>query len=1702
MMRTFRKQMEGTGAAFFRRGVSFLLAALLLCTCCLTGPVRADETTQTQTQTAAKKVTHAEAKKMAQPTYLFEVATGAQTKDNSEKNIDFFIVTYTMEGRAEGKTTSKFLFPTKDAWTDTYSLLSKVGGAQGNFDKAIRQDYGYKGTELASRKKPFQAYSVDQYLFTTSAPIKEIKRVQVFAGNKGSWNCTAMRVFSVEEISGLYRWNAASDDIFIDFKGKLLANGKLTYDKALEWGNDRLMSTDSRGVNIDLQTTGFDPAIAEHQLQDTANKTLVVRFDFADVYGAGLEAQGPMSAKHNTLSSMGLAETMGLRLYYFDRYGTRRVAHIPGVLNAAAYTADLLGSAQQPVAGIAQQGEGMAIGVFLPDFGRLSQGDGLVVTLGHQEVSEKYFVTPSSGMPSAEAEGLRNTRIALSEKDPASFVTMAVYDPAKTKISASVNRTTGAIEYLYQGAPLYYQPVANITGNPLDMGETRISLTDYTGDKRLAPQDKTERYLFEVTTDDISTAGTQDDILMRIYYKDLEGNARNTGDINMREASRDFNGWWYGSREQDMGYYKGVSAGQTLRFFVSLKQVKEITDVQIWMSKEGSGDDWQMSDLAIYSVESLQKRKVVWQAFASEKATSPVYYDRTAPGLEIYRFSDTAASAVLIQQGNDEATQVGPARTTNIKSGSGASVTTFKPVDWTKYRHAMTFQEASQNLGFNKDRCQYVVTVHVGGNASATAEDGDCGSKNLFYFRLIFNNGTSAYVLANQQLSSDRFIAGASQSFVISTNQDYGEVSAVQIIPEDSSENDDRFDKLKIDSIDVKLVSNAAISPVWSISTVGWIGIDVQNDSQLQSVTGMTGRKATDMTHSYAVDGRTFDVNFMMAIRTEDYQTNNPQFQGSIGAIINYDSYDPSRGSTEIGDLTKSIYSYMGRSATTSDAVGGRTISDPSLMFRANHTDRMFFSLSDVQSINYITFQLYSTVTTEWRVSGVSIFRVHGEGTLLMNKDGEYERRYQEGEELELLCTSTATGSPAYHKPLQPYSDTNNNAISFNVNFTENYINVSTDQKQWTSVVTREPVSENDTFNLFLYPENGKTDPVHRPVASIMYTDMDDKKQQVSSGELEMTYYNDQEVFYAMNLTARRFGILTDGSVKISSGDGDGIRYSTVRGVLQRVRSGVVLNTWELSGSGSTEQGGIVLNMAPPSTATRQRVRLQLGDDFETKLLAEVDDQANYASNNMAVALWYRTNDPTGMERRSPYIYLTDQEIKKVKAGQIVDLLFNQKDVAEVTGIAVIGTGDVHGTIDAAYVVNEEIDVSNREKQEVLAVNGTYGFANQTLVSNVLARMNTTDERAVKPVRFVFNTALATDTNVSAGTSGPVRMTIGYYDVYDDFLTKTYDDIRPYITDGASGFQAGTTTTVEMLVPDVARLRWVALEPYSDPGAAQSAVWTLDSLTAILGEGDDGEYKKHSELNEQLFEGNTRQVNLADIQMKAEMKVSTSKKLEIITGSKVDVLLPSGEGILIVPKITGSNEGFSASLLEVDSASGVAGIVYEMNDTRGYTSESIKESIANAPNKREAEIWEKYAEVSNGSFSVSSEEVRNWREMEVLRGISIFQDNQTEQKEQVQTEVSDRNALAITFMPPRNFTADSKMYRIVVASSESPDSMMTFNITVKNEVDPVQKKLDELARIMEAERQEEMQKMKEDIDTLKQTNNSGSGSSSDEGTGE
>ena len=1643
-MRTFWKQAERLSrAARQRGGLLMLVPMLLLCAWFMTDT--------------------AYAVKPEQPTYLFEVTTGARTKDGDEDKIDFFIITYTLQtvddpdSRTDGseKTVSKFLFPSKDAWAQTYEIVKDASSEQTDRDKLIRDTYGYLGAEISSGKAIFQSYTTDQYLFTTPTPIKEIKRVQVFAGDHGSWACQGMRVFSVDELGGLYRWNDGGSDFYIDFEGDLIAQSTMTMDMNLSWTNDRLISTrtpeKAGNADIALKTSGFDPAYQHHKMQNTEgkksyeNKTLAIRFDFADVYGAGIETNAAMSPTANTLETMGVTENMGVTLYYTDVYGMRRAARVAAMLNGATYAAELLGDdVKKPIGGFAQQGEGLVFSVFLPDYKSLSDRDGITVTLGGSEVLTALRMSTSNGGPLGEAGALRAERTAVSANDTASFVTMAIYDLTdgnengeSVRISASVDESVGAIRYVYSGDPIYYHPVSTASGNNLSIGANQISLSKYEHGKLLAPRDKTERYLFELTTDAIPGAGTKDDILMRVSYTDLSGSAKMSDTINVREFSRDFNGMWHGKVDgvagtDDIAYYKGVAAGQTLRFFVPMTNVKTIEHVDLWLPDGGSHDDWQMADLAISSVSmnSFDRRAVQWPAFSGDGVTCDVSYDRHVDHEEIYRFKDTADGAVLIQQGADESTDVGPKRA-NLPDAEGVDVARAKKVDWSEIRYSMSFKQAAQDLGFGKQRCVYAVTVNVGGSSDATAEDGDCGSKNLFYFRLIFQNGSSGFVLANQQLASDGFIAGASQTFNISTNQDYGEVTAVQIIPEDNSEDADVFDKLMIRSIEVKRQSNAALVPVWTINNVGWISIDYRDQSQMQSVTGMAGRGASELTRTYTVDGSTFDINFMIAIQTEGYSAK--QFTGNIAARVNYDSYTPSKGFEEIADVTKSIYSYMNRTPIgTPDSIGGKTISDPALMHRAGHTDRFYFSLSDVRMIKSIDFQITSTEDTIWKISNVTLFLVNGEGTLTLNQNGEYERIYRAGEELTELAHGTSEAAPAYSQQLQHYDAAyNTEPMVISVYFTEREIPISPESKQWKSIMSREPVSENDTLNLFVYPQDdARVDPTYGPVASILYTNASDQMIQVSSGDMTRANYNGKTVFYTTGINAKRFGLLNSGGIVLSNGHGTGIQ-GNVRAIMQQVRSGVVINSWDLAGTGTTDTFGMVLGDRAVTTTPQQNVQIQIGADTEAKLLSPVDGGTGLPADNFAAAFYYRADDPSGMELRTPYIYLTDQGYTQIRPGQVINLAFNQKNVAEITGVALVSIGDLVATVDAVRVVDQDIRV-NPDKAEVAAVKGEYSSAVKTTVTNAAYRLSVDGEHTVKPLNLTFATADSATDDVSAGTNGPVRMTLAYYDIYGDLLTRDFDDIRPYIADGSEGFQAGSRVNVAMLLPDAQTLRWIELEPYSNAGDS-TAMWTLEYVNAVLGEGE-GRFEKRCDVNRQIVEGTKLRLNTADILVTADIFAGDAENPQNVAGGSFDLLVQSGEKIWINPRVVGSYEGFTATLSKVDTTTGAIGRA-SLDDTRGYTAASIAQRAAAASDSREREIWSQTTP-QVGLFEVYKE--------------------------------------SIEFTPPRNYTEKSAQYQIKIVSVESESSVLTINVTVENESDPVAKRLEELSRTIESELKEKL----------------------------
>ena len=280
----------------------------------------------------------------------------------------------------------------------------------------------------------------------------------------------------------------------------------------------------------------------------------------------------------------------------------------------------------------------------------------------------------------------------------------------------------------------------------------------------------------------------------------------------------------------------------------------------------------------------------------------------------------------------------------------------------------------------------------------------------------------------------------------------------------------------------------------------------------------------------------------------------------------------------------------------------------------------------------------------------------------------------------------------------------------------------------------------------------------------------------------------------------------------------------------------------------------------------------------------------------------------------------------------------------------------------------------------------------------------------------------------------------------NNLVERIYDDIRAYISDESTGFLSGSTVNVEMLVPDITSLRWIELEPYSEAstnvvvsddtveeGTVPSALWTLESLSVDL---NNGEQEGKFPVDRQFMEGTPARIFVAKILVAADVKVldnddkaDNDEEAQVIESSNNDLLIASGESIEISPRIIGSPDGFTAALVKVDTTTGATGRV-NLDDTRGYTKESIAERAKAATDSREKEIWEG-AKVESGLFEFDKEKIK--------------------------------------FTPPRNYTDKSLQYEIRIISNENTAAVLPIRVTVENESDPVAKKLDELAKIIEAE---------------------------------
>ena len=1478
------------GRKFCKRAFAMLLTTIMLLTSLTLYPAKEAQAAQ------GTAVSNA---------YLFEVATGV----SAGKNIEFFEIRYT---DTDGKKHKQFFFPNEDSLENSYKQLKTYGDDSGSTNLMKGWNYASRVKAPWEDVKGLQANSVDQYFFVTEKPIKSVERLEGFMGNDGDWTCTRMQLYRVDRISGLKMAGQISDTWYLDFEGDLIAELTKQPNNWKPAGSvANYMRTDQKAV---LRTDFKGVTYAHHPFQ--SEHTYGFRMDFADVYGAGMESLTTeySDGTYNFDNYKGVAETMTLTVTYLDVYGKYRFVRLPVIMNTVAWSWNngVSKASEKKVWGIGQQGETIAFAGKLPDCVQITKVE---ASFGAAEAMKeaKIYYTGS--------DSVQKRRIEYSDTEDIRLTCMAVYDMSKASMSATV---TGAqLTYSFSGKPILYRVSGDSTGDVFHAGNSLVDMKlrnyDYTdNDDHLTVPDNKEYYMVQIVTDDISAAATKSEMYMKLNYVNAKGAEATTSEIMLSSATRDYYGYWPGDTDNFV-YKWGVNSGNTITALISLNNVDYFTGVRIRMKEAASGqqdDDYQCKSFQIYSVTELGKRKVTWQSGYYESLNgmhTRVNVSREFKGSKSTIKILDLSKSMLVQQGQDIEINFESLSVENIVENS-----------WDLADYRISYEEAMQDFNFTKARKTYTVTVKVFddtvetddyGNVVSSGGNGDAGSENLFYFQLLFEDGSSCYELANQQLMGDRFASGASESFQISTNQDYGEVTGIRIIPDDTSQDSKKYDKLRVENIKVTETGVSGTHDCWVANDVGWIGVAYTEEQEKTGLSGRRGRTAAEMGKTKNIDYTTQVVQLEVAIHTNTATQDAgyaSQFRGRMYGQFTVVLNSGERRDLETFDLVEKLYEYRNKKSGNAK---GYAVSDKASMFREGHTDRFYVDIDDVQQIVALNLTMEQLDDPyNWAIGGVSVRVITDKGVLRINSNDEYD--YQRDKEPEILCTQQNEGNPAHLVKAKAAGK----PVTENIPFTENLIELGGDYGKITSKITRVPASQGDELNVFIFPqEGGKAESFNNYDLDIElnYAHVYGPIYYTGGRMKKFTPKKDQtgrKMFYMTGLKAEGMIDLNKVSIQAKTASGE-MKYCYLDyAIIQQVRSGVVIANYYINlGDVNYYYGQGKFATTDPTTIgykDEQQVTFQFGMTTEERNL--IPDKVD-----MAVALIYKlANDPNDAQYQTPYVFLTDQGVDSIRAGQVVDLKFKQMFVGEVTGIRLAAIGDVEATIDAAYVATARTDTTGKPTQKE-----HYSFANGILVTQKAMTVYRTsiganDPEAVHCVSFGFKTAEAGKTEKS-GTSGPVSMRLYTADA-NGIVNAPVDvsDIREYMVGGSANFETDQLQYVRLLVKGAASLRRIEIEPKSADYAG-NAGWTLEYAMARL---DDGEVDKRT-VGERIYEGTPKRITFANVTAKANIwnwndsRNAYDKKLVQEKTTKLIAL--AEKEFIIEPIIQGSELGNIVSVVEV-----------------------------------------------------------------------------------------------------------------------------------------------------------------------------------------
>ncbi|MCR5451735.1 MAG: hypothetical protein K6F00_03800 [Lachnospiraceae bacterium] len=742
--------------------------------------------------------------------------------------------------------------------------------------------------------------------------------------------------------------------------------------------------------------------------------------------------------------------------------------------------------------------------------------------------------------------------------------------------------------------------------------------------------------------------------------------------------------------------------------------------------------------------------------------------------------------------------------------------------DWETLKTYMSQEDTQKRLGFSKARHEYTVVASVANSGS----DEECGSKDDFYFQLIFEKGNSGAVLANEQLSSDGFRTGKKESFIIKTNRDYGNLTGVRVIP--SVKKKDDIDKLRLDKIAVYETLENGVTEQWLMEDVGWIGSRDNDGSETVTL--------DDISYLYPITKTSTSLNLLLCIATCDSGSTKeavPQFEGTVKAQIDYETSDGVFRS-KIFDMVSAINEYNtaenGYEGIVSETnYDGRTlmISDPGRMFRPNHMDRCVISLEDVVSVSDIVLICGSSASTKLGIESICASIVQNTGKLTLNPNDEVVRN----SEVTTLCMSELSGKrPAYSLDM-----TDNSSATVTVPFTKNEIVKNEDTGSHEVITTDDDPRLSDVMNLYVFADDSPeyNDPAnYSVVGALQYTDVYGNSHQVSADAGRMSRAVDEDgsvFFYANALSCPDMAVLS--RLVLASRDPSGLGYSSEgcvidHAVVQKVRGSMVVDTWYFDVEEDISSGEKYLM---PS--------MKYGNDFgisAQNLVVQFTSDTKKVNlkqgkKDIGFRITYRQS-VSGDENavKSAYVYLTDVSVSEIAPGKIVSIPFNESYVSEVTGISAIASGNIEAGVESAYLTVFETE---DDKMETGYYSFADGFNIEKNVENSAERTSDSKEEigSVVPLILTFTTSEFSRISGS-GEYDKVALKIGYQDQLLSDREYVIDDMSDYMMAGDEDRGPGKTCRIKVLLKDAADLSFVTVIPLSYS-------WNVSYISFDLGDG-------------------------------------------------------------------------------------------------------------------------------------------------------------------------------------------------------------------------------------------------------------------------